>query len=65
MVVNPFMRDKPLNREEVLELRKKAHAISTPSTFTCDDCDIVNKCKLAFDLWNDLWNTDDDCLLEK
>ncbi len=59
---------KPRTQEQVLELKKQAQLeygnmggmISVPK-FTCEECNLVAKCQLAFDLYN----TDGDCLMEK
>jgi len=58
----------PRTQEQLLELRKQAQLLYgelcgtiTVPEFTCEKCDQVNKCVLAFDLYN----TDGDCLMEK
>jgi hypothetical protein len=66
---DPYIRETPISREELLELRKKillelgnyGVTIVVPSEFTCDSCKLAPKCKLVFDPYN----TGGDCLLGK
>lgn len=53
-------------QEQLDKLRKKMIALSAGtgeqiSEFTCDDCDVKERCQFVFDLYN----TDGDCLAMK
>jgi len=54
----------PLTHEEVKQARLRNQAMNwgmAPTSYTCDSCHLVNKCRLAFDAYN----TNGDCLLSK
>ena len=60
-------RDEPFNEKQIKAYRsqmidildRQGHA--PPESFTCDDCDDVDLCVLAFDPYN----TNGDCLASK
>jgi hypothetical protein len=61
---DPWMLPEPRSDNEVARMRASAlknQEMPTDTVFTCDDCNLRFKCKLAFD-W---WNQDGDCLYDK